>query len=117
MCETIYSPKNNFTLTKIINPKTLIQIPYVTLSSSKYPPALIGKNLSHNSQKINKRCSHISILNWYIYLVKSWLRNEDAKASIQQIIAPTDMEIAYKVTGGKCRVATKKEIAWSATGG
>jgi hypothetical protein len=46
------------------------------------------------------------------------LRNEDAKASsIQQIIAQTDMEIAYKDTGGKCRVAMKKEIAWSATGG
>jgi len=46
------------------------------------------------------------------------LRNEDAKASsIQQIIAQTDMEIAYKDTGGKYRVATKKEIAWSATGG
>ena len=27
------------------------------------------------------------------------------------------MEIAYKDTGGKCKVATKKEIAWSATGG
>ena len=63
-------------------------------------------------------CSHISILNWYIYLVKSRLRNEDAKASsIQQIIAQTDMEIAYKDTGGKYRVATKKEIAWSVTGG